>query len=201
MAFIESIKNYRISLSNIDAGVYEDLSFRMARYEGEEISQVFQRLISFLHAFRPGAGLINRDGSWFVETPLLSSYYEKIAVIGLPDWKLLDLELKRCSLGREGHSKTFSLYLTLSQDYETLLHRIKSRRIGFLEALNVYTTKTSEEEPEQSKLVDANSWNVVIIDDSIVQLEANSKTSSIQLSASVEKRDIWRDYQDLLQGL
>lgn len=201
MAFIDSIKNYHISLANIDAGVYEDFSFRMARYEGEETSQVFLRIIAFLHSYQSGTRLINKDGLWLIELINEIGNYDIFAMIGVPDWRMLDQELKRRLSIKKVDTRQFSLYLTNAEDYQQLLSRIKSRKLHGLEALTVLTLKYDHDLVIDDEFIRADTWDVLILDDSMIQLAIKSKTSSTQLSVFVEKRDFWRDYQELLQGL
>ncbi len=209
MAFIDSIKSYQVSLSNIEAGIYQDFSFKMARYEGESASDVFLRIVSFLHSFDTGRKLLNREGFWHVESIDSNSNANIRAMIGLPDWKLLDHEVKRLASYKGMKADVIDIYLTNPEDYQTILHRIKSRKLNGIEFLNIFLVKfdednlaggiLSEDTEENEAIIRADSWDVVIIDGSLVQLSIKNKIATHLITIIVEKRDVWADYQNLLQ--
>lgn len=211
MAFIDSIKSYQVSLANIEAGVYEDFSFKMARYESESASEVFLRIISFLHSYDAGRKLINKDGFWYVEEVDPPSEHSLIAMIGLPDWKVVDHEVKRIISAKGQRTSQLSIYLTNPEDYQQLLSRVKSRKLNGIEALNIFTVNLNTDNSidgmladnfaEDEAIIRADSWDVLIIDGHLVQLSIKNKTATHQLSVNVDKRDVWADYQALLKEL
>lgn len=158
MSISVTLYRFKIELSNIDLGVYDQLEFRVAQHPSESLIYMLTRVIAFAHNAQSGLEF-SPQGLADPDAPAL----HKISDSGAVD---LWIEIGNVSAKKlhKAAKKAAAVKVYTYKDPLVLMKDIESQQVHKLDSIAFYSISQRFLEKIQAFLMRDNQWNIVFLE-------------------------------------